>query len=91
LQTSTTALDRFSLSRAHGLFAASHQEAAVFVYLMFRQIVSLYKNKFLSLLQIELLADSDSWQIWGKNETYILYFLSPPPPVQKCFLLFIKM
>jgi len=27
---------------------------------------------------LKLLVDADAWQIWGQNETYILYFLPPP-------------
>jgi len=30
-----------------------------------------------------LLVDADAWQIWGQNETFILYFLPPPSLFKK--------
>jgi len=39
-----------------------------------------------TLFPLKLLVDADAWQIWGQNETYFLYFLSPHPPFKKTFL-----
>jgi len=35
---------RFPLSWAHGLFAASHQEAIMFIFIMFRRIILYFVN-----------------------------------------------
>jgi len=38
-----------------------------------------------TLFSLKLLVDADAWQIWGQNETYILYFLFFPLPCLKTF------
>jgi len=36
-----------------------------------------------ALLPLKVLVDADAWQIFEKNETYILYFLPLPPDINE--------